>query len=159
MGQPRPLIAIIALLALVAVAVAGCDEAALPPSASGSALGHPAQLEGTTWSIAAAAGVTPAAGLKPVVWFDRSTVFGSTGCNSFSTSVAYDAASGAVSFGPGILTTKKACPPDRGRLEGAFLGALRAATIASVDGQGHLLLDGPAGQIVLVRSDQPRPTD
>lgn len=116
------------------------------------------RLDGTAWTIVSAQGRPLPVG-DDAIWFSEAIVFGSAGCNSFSTAVGYEPATGAVAFGRAMRMTKKACPGPEGVFEQSFVQALVGARTASLDPSGRLILEGTGGPIVLSPTDRPRPTD
>jgi hypothetical protein len=55
--------------------------------------------------------------------------------------------------GVGELTmTLMGCPEPIGSIEAAFVATLTALKSASMDDSGRLVLDGPGGQVLLVRA-------
>jgi heat shock protein HslJ len=105
-------------------------------------------LAGTAWRVVTIDGRPPVVGSEPTATFTAAKVEGSGGCNTYGGSYAYDASTGLLTFGT-LAMTKMACDPARGQVEAAFSRAIAAATSASMDTEGRLVLAGPGGEIVL----------
>lgn len=141
-------IALAVAVALALAIVAGCDEAG-PSGGSGGP--HPATLAGTSWSILSAAGRPAVPGSNPTIAFADSAARGSGGCNSFGGAYRYDPASGALAFAELGMTAMACAEPNRNDFETLFVQVLQRVDSSGIDPDGHLILAGPAGQIVLIR--------
>jgi heat shock protein HslJ len=129
------------LLVLLAVLAVACTDADVtgPPGAS--------SLAGSGWRAITVSGAAPVAGREPTLLFaDGAQVNGNTGCNSFFGGYAY--AEGRITF-RNVGMTLMGCDDAVGSVEAAFTKALNAATSASIDDGGRLLLSGPGGEILL----------
>jgi heat shock protein HslJ len=105
-----------------------------------------ASLAGTAWRVVSVAGAAPVAGREPTITFEPERVSGTTGCNQYFG--GYTLVGGAIAFSA-VGMTRMACDDAVGQIEGAFTGALTAATSATFDAEGRLHLAGPGGEIVL----------
>jgi len=146
-------ILVIALL----VVVAGCDSADAGPS--GAAVTHPASLAGTSWVVLTVAGQTPVAGAAPSLEFSDVRVGGSGGCNRVGGGYRYDPSTGRLEFADLAMTLVGCVDDRRNRVETAFMQALNGPLGADLDVDGHLVLVGSAGVIVLAPPGQPLATD
>lgn len=136
------------LLAVVVAAVlVGCSGS----EPTGPGAGRPATLAGTSWRVLAVAGRVPQpGGQPPTLAFEAAQVRGSGGCNQFSGPYQYDRPTGRLAFGDGFAMTAMACQENaRMTFEVLYVEALTAATEASLDDQGRLILRGPRGEIRL----------
>ena len=127
--------AVLSLLVLV-----GCGEP------GGSTL--PLALAGTPWRAVSVAGRSPVADREPTISFDADRVRGSGGCNQFGGSYSY--VDGVLVFGE-LTMTLMGCPEPIGSIEAAFVATLTALKGATIDDSGRLVLNGPGGQVLLVR--------
>jgi heat shock protein HslJ len=139
-GMTSGLIGLAAAILSVLVLV-GCGE----PSSSTP----PLTLAGTTWRAVSVAGRSPVADREPTISFDADRVRGSGGCNQLGGSYSYD--DGGLVFGE-LTMTLMGCPEPIGSIEAAFVATLTALKSASIDDSGRLVLDGPGGQVLLVRA-------
>jgi heat shock protein HslJ len=136
----------------LALALAGCGEAGSsgsPPNGAGTT------LAGTSWIVLSVAGRPPIAGAVPTISFTADTVGGSGGCNHIGGRYQHDAATGRLAvrdLGGTAMGCLQAGVVD---FESAFLQALGSATQARLDANGQLIVDGPAGRIVLVTLEHP----
>jgi putative lipoprotein len=139
----------IALLLGLVLAVAACAAEAPAPSAPDGA--KPSTLEGSSWLVVAVNGRTPVVGTKPALAFEAGgKIQGSGGCNGLGGSFAFDPATGrfaVAELGMTLMGCQQAGVSD---FETVFLQALGAASQASLDDTGRLLLGLPGGEIVLV---------
>ncbi len=135
------------LAAVVALIAVGCSG----PEPSGPGAGRPATLAGTSWRVTAVAGRVPQpGGQPPTLVFEVARVGGSGGCNQFSGPYRYDPPTGRLTFGDGFAMTAMACQENaRMTFETWYVEILTAATDASLDDQGRLILRGPRGEILL----------
>jgi heat shock protein HslJ len=138
-GMTAGLIGLAAAILSVFV-LAGCGEA------GGST--PPLTLAGTTWRAVSVAGRSPVADREPTISFEADQVRGSGGCNQFGGS--YSDVDGVLVVGE-LTMTLMGCPDPIGSIETAFMGTLTALKSASIDDSGRLVLDGPGGQVLLVR--------
>jgi heat shock protein HslJ len=106
-------------------------------------------LDGTTWRAVSAAGRSPVADREPTISFEADQVRGSGGCNQFGGS--YSDVDGDLVVGE-LTMTLMGCPEPIGSIETVFMGTLTALKSASIDDSGRLVLDGPGGQVLLVRA-------
>ncbi len=81
--------------------------------------------------------------------FSADQVKGSGGCNSYSGLYRYDPSTGAIAFDRVAMTAMACLEHARAAVEMAFGTAMTAATSASIDPQGRLVLTGPGGEILL----------
>jgi heat shock protein HslJ len=109
---------------------------------------HPATLAGTTWRLLTAQGRPVPAGPDLTLEFDGDGVEGNGGCNGFGGQFTYEPATGAISVSRRVSTLRECFDQARIDLEAAYLNALAGATIASMDSDGHLVLSGPATELV-----------
>jgi heat shock protein HslJ len=139
----------------IAIAVVGV-AAACGPGAEGSPPPSqpPGSLAGTAWRVVSIDGVAPVAGRAPTIAFGPVNVSGSGGCNTYGGPYRYEA--GSIQFGD-LAMTAMGCIGPIGPMEAAFMKVLSTATSASVDSQAQLVLDGPAGKLILVSDAPPAP--
>jgi heat shock protein HslJ len=109
---------------------------------------RPTTLAGTAWRVVSVNGRPPVLGSEPTATFTATEVEGSAGCNTYGGIYAYDASSGLLAFG-NLAMTKMACDAARNEVETRFTQAIAEVTSASIDPDGRLVLNGPAGEIVL----------
>jgi len=81
------------------------------------------------------------------VAFDANKVTGSGGCNQFGGDYTY--ADGKLRFGE-MPMTLMGCEEPIGSIEGDFMKLLAGGVTIRVDDGGQILLEGPAGQALLV---------
>ena len=130
------------LLLLAGFSLAACSESNLTREA------HPPTLNGTVWRVVTVNGRTPVVRSEPTAAFGDAKVTGSSGCNSYGGAYTYDPSTGAIRF-QDLATTLMLCvEPARNEVEMLFNQAINAATSASIDPQGRLVLTGPGGEIV-----------
>jgi heat shock protein HslJ len=131
------------LLAVLAVVLAGCWQPGAEMSPAPSA---PETLAGTAWRAISVASVAPVAGREPTLAFASDTeIDGNTGCNGFFGTYTY--AGGAIAFSQ-VGMTMMACDDPVGSVEATFTAALNAATTATIDDGGQLLLSGNGGDLL-----------
>jgi heat shock protein HslJ len=140
----------LSLALLVAALVAGCGSST--PSVAPSATPAPDRLDGTTWALVSMDDqpvTLPAADMVPTLAFDAGTASGNAGCNTFTGSYTVDGPS--LTFGP-LASTKKACVPEVGAVETAYLAALQAVTAWAVPADApmgtQLTLTGGGAKLV-----------
>ena len=109
---------------------------------------RPATLAGTAWRVVSINSRPPVLGSEPTATFTATEVEGSSGCNTYGGSYAYDASTGLLTFGS-LAMTKMACDAARNEVETRFTQTIAQVSSASMDPEGRLVLNGPAGQIVL----------
>jgi heat shock protein HslJ len=109
----------------------------------------PLTLATTTWRAVSVAGRSPVADREPTISFEADRVRGSGGCNQFGGS--YSDVDGVLAFGD-LSMTLMGCSEPIGSIETAFMGTLTALKRASIDDSGRLVLDGPGGQVLLIRA-------
>jgi heat shock protein HslJ len=146
MPAVRPVLRTLAAAALI-LAAAGCADPG--PSPSPSSVG-PAALAGTSWIVKAVNGRAPVAGAVPTVAFDADAVTGSGGCNHIGGRYRYDRATGAFAVRELGGTAMGCLQPGVTEFETAFLQVLGNAGQAGIGPDGELILDGPAGRVLLV---------
>ena len=110
-----------------------------------------ATLAGGTWEVTGynngrQAVISPAAGTKMTVAFDKGTVTGQSGCNTFR--APYSTEGNRIKVGPAV-TTRMMCGESVMTEEREFLKALESATTWTIDA-GLLHLHRPDGERVLV---------
>lgn len=132
------------LLVLLLAALAACSSAG---SASPSTDPVPDTLAGTSWRAVSVGGRSTVVGREPRLAFEATKVTGSGGCNQFGGDYTY--ADGRLSFGE-LPMTLMGCDEPIGSIEGDFLKLLGGGVTVTVDDGGQLLLEGPAGQALLV---------
>jgi heat shock protein HslJ len=141
------------LVLVLALAVLGC--APEPASSALTRVSHPTDLAGTAWELVTIGGAAPSSGPAVTLVFGRGEVSGNGSCNAFGGSYAYEPSTGALHLGD-LVSTKRACiEAGRNELEAAYLAALRAATDASMDENGRLVISGAGAQLVLAVAGQP----
>jgi heat shock protein HslJ len=118
------------------------------PPASMTRVSHPTSLAGTTWRLLTVQGRPAPAGHEPTITFDGVRVSGDSGCNSFGGQFAYEPATGELRMSNLASTLRDCFEPARIDVEKAYLPALQGAAIASIDSDGHLVLSGPATELV-----------
>jgi putative lipoprotein len=137
---------IVALLVALVAILAGCAPEA---PASPTRVSRPDTLAGTVWRLVAIGDRPVPAGPDVTLRFGPSEVSGNGSCNAFGGSYAYDATSGAIRIAD-LVSTKRACiEPGRNELEATYLATLRAASDASIDPDGRLVLTGAGVLLVL----------
>jgi heat shock protein HslJ len=132
-----------ALIAVAGLALAGCN------GSDAIREGHPTTLNGSVWRAVTVSGRQSVAGSEPTAAFGPTNVNGSSGCNSYGGTYAYDPSTGAIAFKDIAMTLMLCAEPARNVVESLFTQAMNAATSASIDPQGRLVLSGPGGEIVL----------
>jgi heat shock protein HslJ len=130
------------LLLLAGLSLAACSEPNLTREA------HPPTLNGTIWRVVTVNGRPPVVRSEPTAAFGDAMVTGSSGCNSYGGAYTYDPSTGAIKFQDLAMTLMLCMEPGRNEVETLFNQAINAATSASMDAQGRLVLSGPGGQIV-----------
>lgn len=143
----------LAALALLLSVVLGACASPAPSEDSGNPL--PATLAGTDWKVVSVGGLAPAPGAEPTVSFAQARVQGSGGCNQFGGEYRYDPASGRIEFTNLGMTAMGCLRQDVMAFEEAFSRVLTSAVQVSVDPATRLILSGPAGAVVLVRTANP----
>ncbi len=133
----------LALLLLAALALSACGESSLTREA------HPTTLAGTAWRVVSVNGRPPVAGSEPTAAFGPANVTGSSGCNSYGGAYTYDPSTGSIAFKDLMMTLMLCVEPARNEVETLFNQAINAATSASIDPEGRLVLSGSGGEIVL----------
>jgi putative lipoprotein len=135
------------LVGILVAILAAC--APQPASSSLTRISHPNDLAGTAWELVTIGGTAPSSGPSVTLLFGRGEVSGNGSCNAFGGSYAYDPSTGALRVGD-LVSTKRACiEPGRNEVEAAYLAALRAATDASIDENGRLVISGAGAPLVL----------
>jgi heat shock protein HslJ len=131
------------VILILLIAVVGCSQPGAEVSPSPSA---PQTLEGSAWRAISVSGAAPVSGREPTLIFTSDQqVNGNTGCNGFFGGYAYG--DGEIEF-TNVGMTLMACEDPVNTVEAAFTKALNAATTATVDDGGQLLLGGPGGDIL-----------
>jgi heat shock protein HslJ len=137
----RTLLTVIATVVIV-------NACAPEPPASLTRVSHPTTLAGTTWRLLTIRGQSVPAGPDLTLEFDGDRVSGNGGCNSFGGQFSYEPSTGAIGVS-GLLSTMRACIDGaRNDVERAYLAALQGTTVANMDSAGHLVLSGPASELV-----------
>jgi heat shock protein HslJ len=144
-----------ALLVIVATVGACSGDATPSGSGTGPSGGAVPPLAGTSWIVVSVDGRTPVAGAVPVVTFDADRVGGTGGCNQFGGPYRLDPATGQLEVRELVSTEMGCLQAGVSAFEGVFLKALGGVRQASIDPTGQLVLDGPAGRIVLVHLEHP----
>jgi heat shock protein HslJ len=135
---------------ILALAACGADPAPSDPPG-----GDPAILAGTSWIVVSVAGRAPMPGSVSTMEFNGDRVTGSGGCNHFGGRFELDPETGRFAASDVSSTLIGCVQPGVGDFESGLLGALGAATRAGIDPSGQLILDGPAGRIVLATLEHP----
>jgi heat shock protein HslJ len=135
-----------AVVAALAIALAGCSTLYDPPPSLGPG---PATLVGTSWRVVNVAGRAPVAAARPTAMFTADRVTGSGGCNTYGGRYRYDPATGRIEFGEMGMTAMACLEAPRNDFETAYVQTLAQANLVTVDAQGVLTLSGPGGVIVL----------
>jgi heat shock protein HslJ len=125
------------------------------PSPSSSPSSAPSILARTAWKAVQVAGRTPVPGKEPTAIFTTDRITGTAGCNDYDGQ--YQDADGVFSF-PKSVWTAVGCNGAIGEVERGFYFAIRGATSATIDAEGQLVIDGPAGSITFVAAVQPSPS-
>ena len=141
------------LVVLVLALVIGACAAPAPPQDSGDP--RPASLAGTDWKVISVGGQAPAPGAEPTVSFSQARVMGSGGCNQFGGEYRYDPATGRIAFTNLGMTAMGCMRQDVMNFEEAFSRVLTGAVQVSVDPATRLILSGPPGAVILVRTANP----
>ena len=146
---------LLALLTILAT-VGACSADATPSGpGSGPSGGTPSTLAGTSWIVVSVGGRTPMAGAVPTVTFEADRVGGTGGCNQYGGPYRFDPATGRFEVRELVSTDMGCLQAGVSAFEGLFLKVLGAASQASLDPAGQLILDGPAGRIVLFHLEHP----
>jgi heat shock protein HslJ len=148
MTQPLRPLPVLASLVLLFAALVACDAADPAPPGGGS---FPPTLQASSWSVLTVAGRAPQPGVKLTIDFGAATAKGSGGCNQFGGSYQYDPATGRIAFKELGMTAMACVENARMVLEAAYMQTLQGATHVELDPQGHLVITGPAGAVVLAR--------
>jgi heat shock protein HslJ len=134
---------LLVLMWFASLSFVACTESSLSRDA------HPPTLNGTVWRVVTINGRAPVARSEPTMAFAEAQVAGSAGCNSYSGNYRYDPATGSIAFDQAAMTAMACLEQARMDVEATFATAMTAATSASIDPQGRLVLAGPGGEIVL----------
>lgn len=144
---------------VAALAAAGCGTLTAmaggpsrPPAAAAPAPASPPGLDGTAWMLASLAGRPVPADAGATLRFEGDRVSGSDGCNRFAGPWAGRGA--ALSIGPNLAATRRACPEPQGALATDFGRALAAARGWRIDGATLVLL-GEGGATLAAFAPQP----
>lgn len=89
-------------------------------------------VEGVNWTLTELNGEAPPAGVEATLTFDGTNVSGSSGCNTYSGAATFD--EDVVEISDQLASTLKACEPEVGEFEAAYLTMLADASIFAVDG-------------------------
>jgi heat shock protein HslJ len=131
-------------LGLVASALAAsCGDADLIREA------RPTSLAGTAWRVVTVNGRPAIPGGEPTAMFGATEVTGFASCNQYRARYALDGATGAIRFEDFAATAMACAEQARNDFETLFTGAIAKVSAASIDPQGHLVLSGAGGEIVL----------
>lgn len=134
------------MVAALTGAVAACTTTAPPPDAA-SAGPVPAALVGTAWRAVQLNGkALPEDAPLTLRFEDGGRVAGSTGCNRYFASVVLDEGDVSVSDAG---STRRACPQEVMRREGAFLQALQQTRRYREEGDARLVLLDSDGTVRL----------
>jgi heat shock protein HslJ len=131
-------------LALLLLLVTACSSGG---AGSPSPEPVPDTLAGTAWKAVSVGGRATVAGREPKLAFDANKVTGSGGCNQFGGDYTY--ADVKLTFGE-MPMTLMGCEEPIGSIESAFVKLLGGGVTVRVDDGGQILLEGPAGQPLLV---------
>jgi heat shock protein HslJ len=134
----------VVLIAIAGLTLAACD------GSDDIREGHPSTLNGTAWRAVTISDRQRVAGNEPTAVFGATNVNGSSGCNSYGGLYIYDPSTGAIALKDVAMTLMLCAEPARNVVESLFTQALNAATSASIDPEGRLVLSGPGGQVLLV---------
>jgi heat shock protein HslJ len=134
----------VVLIAIAGLTLAACDGSDVIRE------DRPSTLNGTAWRAVTVSGRQPVAGSEPTAVFGATNVNGSSGCNSYGGVYTYDASTAAIALKDVAMTLMLCAEPARNVVESLFTQALNAATSASIDPEGRLVLSGPGGQVLLV---------
>jgi len=141
--------ALVLVALLFALAACAADPAPSAPPAGG-----PSTLAGT-WIVVSVGGRAPVPGSVPTVEFNGDRVTGSGGCNHFGGRFHIVGRTGRFATIEVASTLIGCVQPGVGDFESGLLGALGGASRAAIEPSGQLVLDGPAGRIVLVPLEHP----
>ena len=147
----RRLVAVIAILVLVGA----CDVGAAATPAPSPAGDVPSALARTAWIVKSVNGRAPVPGAVPTIMFDDTRVTGTGGCNQLAGRYAYAAATGSFATAEVGMTAMGCLQAGVTEFETAFVQTLGAANHAGVGPDGELILDGPAGRVLLVHLEHP----
>jgi heat shock protein HslJ len=131
---------------MLGVAGCGTDDAspvirdAVPPT-----------LVGTAWRVMSVAGHSAVAGAEPTIAFAAGELKGNGGCNSYGARYAFDPSTGSIAIADFRATAAACVDMSRTDYEGLYFGALAQVTSVSTDPTDTLYLNGPGGQVLLVR--------
>jgi heat shock protein HslJ len=121
----------------------GADDTSSDPKAAGDA-----SLTGTPWRLSDATSLgVPLSGVAVTAEFDDGQMIGSSGCNTYRASFETDLE--ALTIGPDIAGTRKACEPAPTAVEQAYLARLPQVSIYEIV-ENTLTLRSMSGQALLV---------
>ncbi|OGO56812.1 MAG: hypothetical protein A2V84_09140 [Chloroflexi bacterium RBG_16_70_13] len=129
---------LIAVVAVIAILVAACGGTGTSPTPS------PLALEGTTWTATLIDDAPPVAGAEPTIRFEGGQAAGTTGCNLYGG--AYQVGGDGAFKIDSMLMTEMACDGPRGQQESVVIEILTKADHIEV-ANGQLKISGPAGSI------------
>jgi len=129
----RGLFAVGLLVSVAAGGSLGCGSDDDASSVSQGTVTSEGTVEGITWTLTELNGEAPPDGVEATLSFDGSTVSGSSGCNTYSGEATFD--EDVVKISDQLTSTLKACEPEVGEFEGAYLTMLADASIFSADGE------------------------
>lgn len=110
----------------------------MPGCSSPSSTPQTPPLDGTSWILSSLPGRTLVGEEKVTAQFSDGRVFGSDGCNRYSTSVFIDGSS--IIVGPRGPSTMMACPPEVMEQADAFMAAMFGSmTYRAIDGRLELV--------------------
>jgi heat shock protein HslJ len=126
------------------LAAAGCSG----DDSSGSGSADASKLVGKNWVLTTeiASGVSPSV-VAVSARFAKGSVSGDSGCNNYNAPYKVDGS--AMTIGPNIATTLRACEPDLTAVEHAYLALLPKVASYEIKGQ-TLSLRASSGKALLV---------
>ena len=135
------------LVAAAATLVCAC--AAVPPSAPGAPIGHPAALAGTNWRVTAVNGGPTPATSDYFLRFEQDRIGAKFGCNGMGGS--YAVVNGLLQVG-NLTSTLIGCPEPSATFEQQGAAVLGQPMQVTAPGPDTRLLTSSAGTITLVRA-------
>lgn len=128
-----------AVLALLALAFAGCDDG----GSADKTAADPAALEASDWVLSDGIDVKDWEQAAPSINFERGQLGGSSGCNAYGGS--YEATGSKLQV-TDLYSTAMACAPPGMEVEKAFTESLKAASEWAIDGK-ELRLGSDQGEL------------
>jgi heat shock protein HslJ len=139
-GVRRSAFAVLVLAALV-LAVAGCGGSGSDHTASSVTNPAGPPLQGKQWILSDRSDLgVPLAGVSVTARFADGQVTGSSGCNAYH--APFQSVGSALTVGPDIAGTRKACEPGPTAVEHAYLSRLPEVETYTIEGKELILING-----------------